>query len=788
MAVQPLPPQALRWTLDPSDLTSADATQGSHQLVGQPRAEDAMAFAISLRQHGYHIYLSGPTGTGRTTFARRRLALAAPSLPKAEDWLYLPDFGNPQSPRAVAVPAGTGPRFAQALRQLRRDLSESLPQAFASDEYNRARDAALEEISQRTDEEYREFQRAARELGFLVQPGPTGLSSVPLQGQRPLSQQDVSHLPHEEREVIEKGAQQVHKLSEGFARRTHELQLEAQRKLSELTRQRAIFTCTPLFERLADLFPEAELQAHVSDLLQHVEEWLPLFLPGEESEPPEDPGWFEVNAFVVRASSEPPVVYEPNPSYYNLMGSIEFQGVPGGSTRTSFKLIRAGAIHRANGGYLVLPARELLENPFAYEGLKRALVHRQARVENMGQQDRSVPTVGLSPEPIPLDVQVVLVGPEAAYHHLRQLEEQFRKLFKVRVDFAADMENDAGNRGALVSFLEGLQASHDIRPFTKGGAARVIEEAARLAGGRRRLSTRMSAIIELAVESDAFAAMAGATRIDERHVTQSLAARKQRAGLLEERMLDQISSGVIRIETRGRRVGQINGLTVLSAGERAFGLPARITARTYAGGAGVVDIEREIMLSGPIHSKGVLTLSGFLGGRFGRRQPLSLSASLTIEQNYGGIDGDSASSTELYAILSDLADLPLRQDIAVTGSVDQEGQIQPIGGVNEKIEGFYAVCKAHGLTGTQGCMIPRQNVDDLMLSEEVVQAARDGTFHVYAIETIEQGIELLSGLPAGEEGPAGYPAGTVFGRVVSRLAMYADAVAQAQPGQRASPA
>jgi len=396
-----------------------------------------------------------------------------------------------------------------------------------------------------------------------------------------------------------------------------------------------------------------------------------------------------------------------------------------------------------------------------------------------------MPTSGLTPEPIPLDVQVVLVGPESAYLQLRELDEQFRKLFKMRVDFSADMENTEANRHAMVGFLAGLGRTHGIRPFSADGAARMLEEAARTAGGRRRLSTRMSEIIELAVESDAFAGQRSLHVIDGAAVRSALAARRQRSGLLEERMLEMIELGTIRIETKGRRVGQVNGLTVLTAGEHSFGLPARITARTYAGSAGVVDIEREIKLSGPIHSKGVLTLSGYLGWRFGQQRPLALSASLTIEQNYGGIEGDSASSTELYAILSDLSGLGIRQDIAVTGSVDQAGRIQPIGGVNEKIEGFFAICRAQGLTGSQGCMIPRQNVDDLMLSDDVLQAVQAGEFHVYAIETIEQGIEILTGTPAGDNGDA-LADGSVFARASARLASYADAIQGLSAGSKSS--
>jgi predicted ATP-dependent protease len=779
MAVQPLPIDALRWNLDPSELgfdTTAELDT-REELVGQPLAEEAMSLALSLRRHSYHVYLSGPTGTGRTTYARRRLREAAKDLPSATDWLYLPNFRDPSSPQAAAVPAGQGPRFQQALRQLRRECQQLLPQAFASEGYAASREQALAVFTKEADAEFNRFQQEALRLGFSVQPTSTGLATTPLDNGLPLTNEAVQGLSEERREALEQAGQKVQKLGEAFLRRAHELQQASEAKLQELAHALAAYTCGPLFEQVQQQFSEPALRDHLHDLYSRIPEWLPLLVPRDGEQPPEDPGWFDVNAFVVRAEDEVPVVYEANPSYYNLMGSIAYEQSATGGLRTGFTLIRPGAIHRANGGYLIVPARELLMNPLAYQGLKRALLHRLASIENIGQEDRPTPTLGLQPAPIPLDLQVVLVGPVAAYHELRQMDEQFRKLFKVRVDFAPDMPNSQGNRASLAHFLAGLSESHGLRPFTSAGAARLIEQAARLAGGRLRLSTRMAAIIELAVEADAAASIGGAEAISAEHVDGALRSRSVRGGLLRERMLEQIALGTVRIETRGGRVGQVNGLTVLTQGEEEFGLPARITARTYAGGAGVIDIEREIQLSGPIHSKGVLTLSGYLGWRFGRTQPLSLSASLTIEQNYGGIEGDSASSTELYAVLSDLADLPIRQDIAVTGSVDQNGMIQPIGGVNEKIEGFYSVCAAQGLTGTQGCMIPRQNVPDLMLSPDVLQAVAGGNFHVYAIDSIDEGIELLTGVAAGDEGGEGdYRPNSVFARAARRLARYAAAV------------
>lgn len=779
MAILPLPPEDLRWTAQVSsdDLLPESARESS--LIGQQRAEDAITFALPLRRHGYHIYVSGPSGTGRTTYSLRRLRAAARDLPRPFDWLYLPNFDAPDRPRSVSTSAGTAQRFELLLRELRQDIRERLPRAFASEEFAHARRAALEETGQRTEAEFERFQESAKALGFHVSAGPTGLQMAPLRDGRVLSDQEVSALGDAERAELEKSSAQVAEIGQKFLRAAHELEMQGRMAAQALQKELAAFTCRPLFQKVRESIAEAPLQAHVDRLFERIGDWLELFMEPDSSDaqPTTDPGWFRVNTFVAREeNASAPVVYEPNPAYYNLLGRIEYTGGPTGLS-TDFTHIRAGALHRANGGYLVLSAQALLADRGAYEGLKRALSQRAAGVENIGQHERPVPVADLDPEPVPLDVQVVLIGPERAYHELRELDDQFRKLFKVRADFTADMPNDETHRPEFIAFLQDLQHNHGLLPFLPDGVAAMLEEAARLAGGKRRLSTRLSLIVDLAVESDAQARVASAQAIERAHVQAALRGREERFGQHEERMLELISQGTIHIETRGARVGQVNGLTVLTAGERSFGLPARITARTYAGEQGVIDIEREIALSGPIHTKGVYTLSGYLGWRFGRSRPLALSASLTIEQNYGGIEGDSASSTELYAILSDLANLPVRQEIAVTGSVDQNGRIQPIGGANEKIEGFFAVCCAQGLTGFQGCMIPRQNVDDLMLSEEVVEAARAGRFHIYAVDTIEEGITLLTQVPSGVRADdETYAHGSVYNRISMRLSAYADAV------------
>lgn len=778
MPIAPLQIEHLRWRAEVSAEDSASAQARRSFPLGQGRAEDAIAFALPLRRHGYHMYVSGPSGTGRTTYCLGRLHEAAESLPSAEDWIFLPNFELPGQPQAVPVPTGAALRFESLLGQLRREIAERLPRAFASEEFAEARNSLAQQVNAAGDAAFHEFQKAAEVLGFRVEAGPTGLRMTPLQGGRPLSDEEVATLPEGERAALERNSAEVASLGQKFVHAVHERQNAGREAELKMQRELAVFTCRPLFQRAREAAGAEALEAHLDRLLDRIGDWLSLFVEPEGDAPrPADTGWFRINAFVAREEGAPaPVVYEPNPTYYNLLGRIDYTGGEQGLT-TDFTHIRAGAIHRANGGFLILPARALLSEHGSYEGLKRALSRRASLVENIGQHERPVPVEDLTPGPIPLDIQVVLIGPEGAYHELREMDEDFRKLFKVRADFAPDMPNSEEHRAEFLAFLKDLCRAKGILPFAPDGLGRMLEEAARMAGGKLRLSTRMAQLADLAVEAESAARSQGQAEIRAEDVRAALRGRHSLFGQHQERWLEMITGGMIRIETRGASVGQINGLTVLTTGEVSFGLPARITARTYAGGQGVIDIEREIALSGPIHSKGVYTLSGYLGWRFGRSRPLALSASLTIEQNYGGIEGDSASSTELYAILSDLANLPVRQEIAVTGSVDQKGRIQPIGGVNEKIEGFFAVCRAQGLTGQQGCMIPRPNVPDLMLSDEVLEACQAGEFHVWAIDTIEQGISLLTGVPSGvEDDSDAYQPGSVFARAAGTLMDYADAV------------
>jgi lon-related putative ATP-dependent protease len=475
-----------------------------------------------------------------------------------------------------------------------------------------------------------------------------------------------------------------------------------------------------------------------------------------------------------RGAEHAPVVVERNPTYYNLVGRVDYRA-SFGAMETDFRQIRAGALHRAHGGFLVLHATDVLRQPFAWEALKQALLAREVQIENLAEQSSPIPTATLRPEPVPLDVKVVLIGPPPLYHLLYAGDEDFRDVFKVKADFAPDMEWSDERVSNYAAFVSRCVQSDGLRHFDRSAVARIVEHGSRLREHQRKLSTRLRDIADIVSEASFWASRAGREVVGAEDVERAVAQREYRSNLPEERVHELIGEGTIAIETTGSRIAQVNGLSVADLGDHRFGRPTRVTARVSVGSGAVVSIEREIELSGPIHSKGVLTLAGYLAQSYAQRWPLALRATISFEQSYNGVDGDSASSTELYALLSALAELPVRQDVAVTGAVDQHGRVQAVGGVTDKVEGFFAVCRAQGLTGEQGVAIPRANVSHLMLSDEVVAAVAAGDFHVWAVETVDEGIELLTGCPAGARGADGaFPEGSVHRRAEDRLRGYAD--------------
>ena len=759
--------------------------------LGQARAAGAIRFGIGIRSDGFNIFAMGPEGLGRHALVKRLLEQQAPSQEVPSDWCYVFNFETPHKPRALRLPPGRAGKFREDMAHLVEDLRDAIPAAFESDEYRTRIQEIETEYNERQAKAIGEIGERARAKRIALLRTPAGFGFAPMKPDK-----DEVMEPEEFRKLAgpdqQRTQEDIAALQEQLERALHEMpkwRREAQRRARELNREVTSASVGSLMEEIKaeyEALPEvrAYLGAVQNDVLDRVEifqqpkegEQPALFGLLRRAEPEESPfGRYEVNALIERAADQgAPIVYEDSPSHDNLVGRIEHLAKMG-TLVTDFTLIKAGALHRANGGYLVLDALKVLSQPFAWEALKRALRSREIRAESLGQMLSLVSTVSLEPEPIPLDLKVVLVGERILYYLLHAYDPEFGSLFKVVADFEDDMARDADADLLYARVIATMARADRLRPLDRAAVARAIEHGARLAGDTEKLSMHMLDLADLLRESDHWASTAGRAVTTGEDVERAIRAREERASRIRQRLQEEIVRGTLLIDTSGERAGQVNGLAVSTLGGFSFGSPHRITARVRLGGGRVIDIEREAQLGGPIHSKGVLILSGYIAGRYAAKTPLSLGASLVFEQSYGGIEGDSASSAELYALLSALAEAPVRQSLAVTGSVNQHGDVQAIGGVNEKIEGFFDVCASRGLTGEQGVLIPASNVKHLMLKREVVDAVAQGRFHVYPVASIDEGIEILTGVAAGRRDPLGrFPEGSINGRVERRLAEFAE--------------
>lgn len=797
MSLEPLSPDTLCRRCDPRqfEFTTTAELVDLTEVIGQARALAAVRFAVGVRQPGYNLFALGPNGLGKHTAVSQYLHQKAAGASPASDWCYVYDFAAPHQPRALRLPPGRGSIFQSDVKQLVEDVCLAIPAAFEREEYRVRKEAIEEELKQRQEKAFDEVRQAAEQRGIAVLQTQTGVAFAPLRDGAVLEPEQFQKLPLEEQRQLEVVVGEIQEELERLSYQFPQWQRVTHARLKELNEEVARYAITPLMDETGQKYqdwPEAQeyLAAMKQDMVENVERFLDQVSSAEEGEEVEaDDGSghvmalgagpfhrrYQVNLLVDNGRAEgAPVVYEDNPTYENLVGRIEHVAQMGALV-TDFTLIKAGALHRANGGYLILDAHKVLLQPYAWEGLKRALRAREIRTESLGQLTSMVSTVSLTPEPIPLDVKVVLLGERPLYYLLYEEDPDFSELFKVTADFENEMERTADNDLAYARLIATIARKDGLRHFDRAAVARVIERSARLAGDTERLTTHILAIADLLREADYWAAEAGREVVTAEDVQQAIDAHAQRAGRLRDQSQEDILRRMILIDTEGERVGQINGLSVISVGDFAFGQPTRITARARLGKGEVVDIERQVELGGPIHSKGVLILTSFLGARYAPDRPLSLAASLVFEQSYSGVEGDSASSAELYALLSALADAPIRQSLAVTGSVNQFGEVQAIGGVNEKIEGFFDICKARGLTGEQGVVIPAANTKHLMLREDVVEAAGQGRFHIYAVATIDEGMEILTGLEAGRPDMDGrFPIGSLNQRVEARLKEFAE--------------
>lgn len=758
-------------------------------MIGQTRAVKAMEFGLRVRQPGYNIFMTGITGTGKTSYARTVVERIAADEAVPDDWFYVYNFGNPGEPAALNLPAGRGSVFCRQIEELLEDLKQAIPKAFDGEDYERQKASYVKEFQEIRSAHLEELNKTALEQGFALKRTSSGFVTVPLLNGEQINEEQYAALEQPVKEELEKKSTEVQLKAMEIMRRIQQAERELKEKFKRLDQRIGLAATGHLFNELIEKyagFPAVQryLEAFREDVLSNLSEFR-----GEEEEQQVPLLWlrrqgqeqaelrYKVNLVVDnRETKGSPVVYETNPSYYNLLGRVEYEN-RFGMVVTGFSMIKGGALHRANGGYLILQARDVLAALQAWEVLKRALKTREIRIENMGEHYGLMAMSTLRPQPIPLQIKVIMIGSPLLYQLLYHYDEDFRKLFKIKADFDVEMERQEENTAKMAGFIACHCREQGLRHFDRSGVAAVIDYSARLTENQEKLSTRFNEIVELLAEADAWAGLDGVETIGAAQVHKALEEKIERSNMYEQKIREAIEKGQILLDLDGARAGQINALSVLDLGDYRFGRPSKVTASTYLGRRGIVNIERESKLSGAIHDKGVLILSGFLGMRYGRLTPLNLSASLCFEQSYSGVEGDSASAAELFCLLSAIAGIPLKQSLAVTGSVNQKGEIQPVGGVNSKIEGFFAACKARGLTGEQGVIIPVQNRRNLMLRDEVIRAVQEGRFHIYAISTVDEGLELLTGMPAGTEDKDGsFPPGSFNAAVLARLREYNEAL------------
>ena len=773
----------LHCVCDPSTLdckSSADiGSKGA--IIGQDRAVRALRFGLDIQNKGFNIFVAGLPGTGRTTAIERFLDEIAIAKPIPADWCYVHNFDDSYRPHAIRLPAGQAHEFQKDIDSLLKSVMQEIRAAFEGEQYATERENALKSFQEQKEQLIEKMGEFAQKNGFGLQATPMGIIPIPIKDGKPMGDEDFLALSESDREKLKQTQEKIQDEVENALRQTRALDNSAQEALEKFDQQVVHFVLDHLMENLKEKYKEqpdvlAHLQAVEHNIIENIAQFKPEAgesdkqVPGPKRTPTDK---YRVNVLVDNSKLQgAPVIVEMNPTYSNLFGRIEQEAFMGALV-TDFTLIRGGSLHKANGGYLVLPAEDVIRNPFTWESLKRCLLNSEISIEQPVEAPVFT-TKSLRPESIPLDVKVILVGRGDIYQFLLAYDEHFNELFKVKADFDSQMDRTDAHVQDYASFVCSLCETEKLTHLDPSGLARVVEHGSRLAEDQGKLSTRFGEIADVIREANFYAREEKSKLVMARHIERAIEERYYRSALIQERIQEMIAKDVIKIDVSGEAVGQVNGLSVLQLGDISFGQPSRITASIGLGKSGVVNVEREAEMSGPSHTKGVLILSGYLAQVFAQDKPLSLNAHLVFEQNYGGVDGDSASSTELYAILSALSGVPIKQGIAVTGSVNQKGEVQAIGGVNEKIEGFFAVCKVKGLTGTQGVMIPASNISNLMLRQEIVDAVQADTFHIWSVASIEEGIEVLTGVPSGRDENGSFAPEGVFALVDQRVSQMAN--------------
>ena len=805
-----LPPEKLRKTTDPKSwgFKTTDELKSSRGLIGQERAVEAISFGLEVPSKGYNIFVTGYPGSGRTSYALKRLQERAKSIPAPGDWVYVYNFDEPGEPLAMLLPAGHGKNLCTALDELVSELKVTISKAFEKSQYEDAKAQFVKEFQEKAGAIMDELKAWSAEKGFSLKRTPQGFVNIPLieakdeEGKpetREIQQEEFEALTEEQQKAYQATSEEVSQKTLSALRRIRDMEKDLKEEISKLEAEICRAAISPYLADIREKYvgaapvpsaakkvgrpkknsPKAEtdkpgnesLSKWFDRLAEDIIENFGVFVTSVRDESADvDFSRYSANLFV---SNDPdagaPVVWETNPTYYNLSGKVEYESRQG-YLATDFRRIVAGAFHKANGGYLVLDAEKVLMNFMSWEAIKRVLRTGESNIENLGEQYGAIPVSSLRPTPIRMNLKVVMVGTPYIYSLLQYYDPEFQKIFKIKASFDYDMPRNKGAEKKMAYFVASVAKKEDLMPFDAEAVSEILEWTSRAVDDQELLSVEIGKIRELIIESHAWSKTENTVAVNRKHVRKAIEHKKYRAALYQDKLMRAFSSGLIRVDTEGEVVGQINGLSVIDLADHRFGHPSRITANVYMGQEGIVNIEREVKMTGPIHNKGLMILSSYLGRMYAQDMPLSLSARLTFEQNYGGIEGDSASSTELYCLLSALSGLPLKQSVAVTGSVDQFGNIQPIGGVNEKIEGFFNCCKFRGLSGAQGVMIPKRNVKHLMLDHDVVKAVSDGKFSIWAVDTVDEGIELLTGVRAGKGKRDGtFSTNSVHYKVKSRL-------------------
>jgi lon-related putative ATP-dependent protease len=748
------------------------------EIIGQERGIRALRYGLEMKGFGYNIFIAGRSGTGRGTAIVNYLDELAKTFSTPPDWCYVNNFEEPRRPKAIALPAGKGIEFQKNMVWFISKVKEALKEAFMSVDYGEMLSETLKVIDDERIAILGDLEKKARERGFEIQRTPVGLQLIPVLNGTLVQENDFTEFPSDLKLSILRDKKTLQNELRSTLGQLGEIEKKSHSAVEGLNKRVAVSSISYLLEMMIELYDEADqAKRFLGEVKKDLLENIPLFIGGDEDTNIEENPLrrYDVNLLVDNSAVEgAPVVTVPHPTHRHIFGYVEKE-ISFGAVKTNFTLVRKGAAHRANGGYLIIHAEDLISNPYAWPNLKRAIKNEKLEIEDVPEPMEYLKTRIIMPEPIPFEGKIILIGSPETYYSLYNWDKDFRDLFKVHVDFDTTMNWNKDNIEKYYRYISTLCEKEGLRHMDRSGAAAIVVNSSRLAADQEKLSTRFSEIADLIREASYYATKDGAEFASKEHVDIALKERRLRSNLYQERFQEMVTRDIMLIDTDGAKVGQVNGLAVLSIGGYSFGRPCRVTATIGVGREGILDIEREAKLGGPLHTKGVLILGGYLSQKYAQDAPLSLTARLVFEQSYSGIDGDSASSTELYALLSALSGIPIKQEIAVTGSVNQKGEVQAIGGVNEKIEGYFDVCKAKGLTGEQGVIIPHGNLDNLMLREDVVGAIEGNVFHVYPVKTIDEGIEALTGVRAGERDPNGsFDEGSVNSQVKRRLIELAD--------------